>query len=449
MSSRHPIITLRQDGVLHATRLLRFGASLATVLGDQPLSEDDVLEMRFELPELDTTVEGLVQIRRCNKRHDGQYATLFRIIRMRRRDQAALEDWYARTQIAISRPQHPGRALDSQVGSFSATSRPRRGGPRSLDSGVHISSMAHKRTGAGRAAIRSVLRAAGGGEGSTEPADARIQPGIRLDLARTPPVLEVEYDDHSWRRDWQDWLAQALLFVHARPPHPPLDTKLRVRIRYRPLLAFSCQGRVVNLHASGFGLQLDADPQAIAREIPGLEPVAVPQRQAPAGDHPDVAQDEAFWLQMFGLGAEPEPLEAVLAAQPDPLEPLGMDERPVLDHILADPSQDWMAKADRVAVLMREADWHWPELEASTKRADNPHDESAAFIVLAAATRQHALQQIRQAARRGTRVVVRSGEERPCRDCRPFLDQVRSPLAQAHRGLPPYHLGCRCQLVQV
>ena len=105
--------------------------------------------------------------------------------------------------------------------------------------------------------------------------------------------------------------------------------------------------------------------------------------------------------------------------------------------------------ADRVAALLGTADWHWPELASLAKGAESPLDEAAACIVLATATRQTALALLRTAAGRGGRVQVEPGEDGPCAICRPHVGVVRSPLAQAHHGLPPYHLACRCRLAHV
>ena len=447
MTDRQPIIILGYGDDSHHTRLQRFGASLATVLGDEPLREDDVLEMRFELPEYDTVVEGLVQVRRCNQRPDGQYATLFRIIRIRQQQLALLERWYSETQLRIDRPSDGARALDSQVasmGSYTRTHEPSSQSGR----GVHLSSMASHRAGSGRAAIRAVLRSKGGAGKARPEADRPTPaptPGIRLDLERDPPLVEATYDERTWRRDWRDWLMRALLFVQAPQPLPEVDTRFDVRIAYPPLLEFSCRGVVVTLHADGFGLQLDADPQAVASDVPGLVPEAASEAAAPGAP----SHDEAFWVQMLGQGRQPEPLEAVLAALGDPLEPLrGMTphQHRELDRILNDPVLDKMEMADQVVLLLDEVDWHWPELSGLCRKSDTPEDDAAVYIVLAAATRQQALERVRSAADRGAQVQLACGPEGFCRVCRPFAGGACPPLAQAHRGLPPYHLGCRCRI---
>ncbi len=456
MKKHHPTITLRSDQGVQTARLLRLGASLASVTVAHAYQEDEILELHLELPGFDAEVQGLVQVRRVSVRPDGSYNTLLRIVRMRRRDQALLEEWHEQANRGDSPSLTSGRALNSAVPSRSAP--PERRGPwpasasPSVSRGVHISSVAEKRAGAGRAAIRSVLRAASADPEHPKGADDGAQPTIQLDLARAVPTVQVRYDTESWRRDWRDWLVQALLFVHTPPPHPSLDTTLAVHLSYPPLVDVRCSGRVVTLHASGFGLALDANPQAIAREVPGLEQQSTSPPRSRAITPPDAAQDEAFWTRMFGLGDEPQPLEAVLAAQPHPLESLqGLEasERKQLTQILACTDDDYMTMADRVAALLGTADWHWPELASLAKGAESPLDEAAACIVLATATRQTALALLRTAAGRGGRVQVEPGEDGPCAICRPHVGVVRSPLAQAHHGLPPYHLACRCRLAHV
>ncbi len=447
MLDRQPIITLGYGEDTHHTRLLRFGASLATVLGEEALREDDVLEMRFELPEYDTVVEGLVQIRRCNQRPDGQYATLFRIIRMRQEQQAMLERWYAETQVRVERPRGRSRALDSQVGSMGSYVRSDESVSRS-ESGIHLSSIASRRAGSGRAAIRAVLRSRGGpepseaeGAGSPPPPT----PGIRLDLERDPPLVEAVYDAQTWRRDWQDWLVRALLFVQAPQPHPPLDTRFDVRIAYPPLIELSCHGVVVTLHSTGFGLQLDTEPHAVGAAAPQLAPSPPPVSPKPG----EPAHDEAFWVRLLGPGRQHEALEAVLAGQSDPLEPLGglnERQRQRLHRILNDPALDKLEMVDQVVLLLDGIDWHWPELSGRCDKSDNPEDDAAAYIVLAAATRQQALERIRTAAAKGSHVRIAPGPEGFCRVCKPYVGGPCTPLAQAHRGLPPYHLGCRCRI---
>jgi hypothetical protein len=445
MTDRQPIITLGYGDDIQPTRLLRFGASLATVLGDRPLREDEVLEMRFELPEYDAVAEGLVQVRRCNQRPDGKYATLFRIIRMRPRQQALLERWYSETQLRLDLPPHRARALDSRVASMGSATRSRQ--PCSQGGrGAHLSSMASNRAGSGRAAIRAVLRSKAGEAEQAGPSPVQQpDPGIRVDLTRDPPLVTATYDEQTWRRDWHDWLVRALLFVQAPQPQPTLDTRFEVRISYPPMLELSCHGVVVTLHTSGFGLLLDANPQAVAADLPGLVP-PTPPVEAPRGAP---SHDEAFWVQMLGRGRQPEPLEAVLAALDDPLEPLGgltALQRQELDRILNDPALDKLEMVDRVVLLLDEADWHWPELSGRCDKSDNPEDDAAAYIVLAAATRQQALERVRAAARRGAQVRLASGPDGFCRTCEPFVAGECPPLAQAHRGLPPYHLGCRCSI---
>jgi hypothetical protein len=456
MTKHHPTITLRSEEDIHHASLLRLGASLATVTGPDALQEEEILELHMELDGFDAVIEGLVQVRRVTLRLDGHHNSLLRIVRMRRRDQELLEEWYAQSHLGQTPSFTSARALDSRVHSHTTTSTMnlRGDGPPPPSQDVRISSIAHKRRGAGRAAIRSVLRASAAERDTTRARREHDQPSVELQLDGEIPSVEVRYTTTSWRRDWHDWLAHALLFVHTPPPHPALDAAVTVRLVYPPLLDLSCGGRVVNLHATGFGLSLDADPQAIASEVPGLETQAQAQAQAQDQDQappPEADDDEAFWTRMFGLGDEPEPLEAVLAVQPDPLEPLqGLDpdERRQLEAYLADRDPDLLATADRVAMLLGMADWYWPELNSLVKQADSPLDEAAAYLVLAAANRNRALDEIRAAAKAGTTVRVVAGHGDSCSSCRAHQDTDRTPLAQAHRGLPPFHLGCRCSLVR-
>ena len=307
-----------------------------------------------------------------------------------------------------------------------------------------------RRTGTGRAAIRAVLRSKGGepeqrsvGERPAPP--IAPVPGVRVDLERDPPLVEATYDEDSWRRDWQDWLVRALLFVQAPQPLPSLDTRFDVRISHPPLLDLSCHGVVVTQHTSGFGLQLDADPRAVAAHGPDPMPQAVPA-EAPQGAP---AHAEDFWVKMLGRGRQPEPLEAVLAALVDPLEPLGglsSHQRLELDRILNEPQLDKLEMVDQVVLLLDEVDWHWPDLSGRCKKSENPEDDAAAYIVLAAATRQQALERVRAAAGRGAQVRLACGPEGFCRICEPFVGGACTALAQVHRGLPPYHLGCRCRI---
>ena len=260
-----------------------------------------------------------------------------------------------------------------------------------------------------------------------------------------PPLVEATYDEDSWRRDWQDWLVRALLFVQAPPPLPSLDMRFDVRISYPPLLDLSCHGVVVTQHPSGFGLQLDADPQAVAADVPDPMPQELPA-ELPRGA---LAHAEDFWVKMLGRGRQPEPLEAVLAALRDPLEPLGgltPHQREELARILNDPHLDKLEMVDRVVLLLDKVDWHWPDLSRRCDKSENPEDDAAAYIVLASATRQQALERVRAAANRGAQVQLASGPDGFCRSCVPFVGGACTPLARVHRGLPPYHLGCRCSI---
>ena len=155
---------------------------------------------------------------------------------------------------------------------------------------------------------------------------------------------------------------------------------------------------------------------------------------------------------MFGLEDEGEPLEAVLSALRDPLEPLqGLDpeERRQLAAILERTDSDYLAMADAVAALLGTADWHWPELAARAEADSSPLEEAAAYLVLSSATRRQATDTLRSAAEAGAQVRVEASEDGPCGTCRPQVGPARTPLAQAHRGLPPYHLGCRCRMAIV
>lgn len=299
--------------------------------------------------------------------------------------------------------------------------------------GASLSVSVSSRPGAGRAAVRSVLRAA-----FAEPLPAQQLPrrtGQQLDLDAVPPTLDATYDDESWRRDWGDWLANAMLFVQAPTATPALETSLCVRLRYPPHIDVSCTGKVVMVHAGGFGLGLASDGPALTQAD-----------EAPASALPPHA--EAFWCELLAELPGGGPIEAMLVAHADFLAPLqGLEprDRTWLDRLARTPQDDYLEAADELASILEWNDWHWPELAELVEDREDPVGDAAGLIVLAIATRTEAKELTRQAQRMGAKVALRS-DAGACPVCEERYGPSVHPLQMVLRGLPPYHLGCQCRV---
>ncbi len=422
-----PHLTLRWEDELHHATLLRYGASLLEVRVSPPLRANDFFEARIELPDPDAVVEALVEVRAItSQQRDHQHAAL-RVVRMRPASLALLEEWALHSQPGAPQPE-PHSLTPSR------------------DRELQLSGTTTRRSGEGRAAIRAIFRAATCMQIEQPSAPSHTGPELNLVLDADHPHLDVRYRLEAWRRDWRDWLSTGTLHVQLAPPYPRLDTVLDVRLRCPPALDLRCKGTVVNLHARGFGLSLHTEQRC-------PRPAAQPHRIPAAEPSPSAPSDGAvFWERMRQHTSGNGLLALMLKAQPDPLEGLqglGRQQRSELEALLADDGNDYLDKADELALSLEGWDWHWPELSELLAESEQPVEDAAAFMVLAAASRQQALQQVREAAHRGQHLRLVHGEPNPCDRCRERGQRPLSPHAWAHAGLPPYHIGCRCELEPV
>ncbi len=433
MNPSKPRMTLRSEDELHQALLLRYGASLLKVRASPPLREGDFLEMRLELSSLDTVVQGLVEVRKASPARGDQQHALLRIAHMRPSSRALLEEWYDVTL-------HPSAESPEDVpGSGVAPRAPRSAGPE-RERDVLMSVSTPLRAGAGRAAIRAVFRSASATRRQEREQAGEALPKVQLELETSPPRLALTYRLDTWQRDWRDWLSKALLYVHHSPPFPRMDSELAVHLRCPPLLDLHCVGRVINVHDSGFGLLLDARMDHIDRELPGLC-----DERGKSAD-PD---EQRFWARMFEQVDPTGPLELVLRVQPDPLEPLAglsQEQREAMGNLL-EWETDGDLLTDELTLLLEGSDWSWPELENLVHGSPDPTQEAATTIALAALTRRQAVGRVREANRRGFHLRLQPGDVGCSDRCQEQAGRVLSPLALAHVGLPPYHLGCCCQLV--
>jgi len=254
-------ISLRNKSSVHFGTLVRIRTGVAGVQTDAQYAVGELLEFQLELTGFDTMVQGLAEVRRADLRPDDLSSYMLRIRKMRRSDQALLQEWYAQ-QLAGEQPSlrsgEDPRALDSQVES-------------QLPSAVGAGLPAPMKLGAGkgRTAIRELLldavtgRANGSGLTGGSAAD---EPAIALDCSCSPPRLLLSYrTQRAWQHDRDDQLCRGLLFVPLDDSEcPALDSLLQLHIQRPPQPPIDCAARVVLLHDRGVGLSLDLDPAALA-----------------------------------------------------------------------------------------------------------------------------------------------------------------------------------------
>ena len=466
-------ITLRSERAVHFGTLVRIHGPLAGVTTDGHFEVGEEVEFQLDLAELDAIVNGVAEVRRAEYRAPQLNKVLICFRKMRREDQALLVEWCERqgAKATVTLEQGGQRPLCDLVESKvpSATGRdlpppprlpqpPREpeSGPGSRHSIFSLSNVA-RGEGIGRAAIRAVLRAAAGEPlpVAGAPSQGGSQPLVRLDLAARPPTIEACYDDdRAWRRDWDAWISQGLLFVACGAQRPALDDVLRVRLLHPDRRETCCEGRVVLLHDEGFGLALDVDPEDLRlRDLVDADPDP-PMSVLPAPRHshqPSSPSGRSFWARLFGKPVDKGSLAATIAALPDPLAPLqGLDarQRRRLDAILRDSGDDYLATCEQVTALLDRADWQWPELQARAGNAADSNSEAAAYIVLASVCRADAADLLLELGEDAL-VQLESGEGGCCKVCGQHAGPPIPALDFARGGLPPYHLGCRCKVVAV
>ncbi|MFH1464344.1 MAG: hypothetical protein ABIO70_08145 [Pseudomonadota bacterium] len=257
-------ISLRSEQGIHFGTLLRIRAALMGIQTDGNYQPGEQVEFQLDLVGFDGVVQGLGQIERAERREDDLNRCLVRIRRMRRADQALLQEWYE--QLASGKAptlrdtEDADRALDSQVASQLPSDlglpRPPRpeGGPP---------------TGAGhaRSAVRDVLLAAGPStdlDGIVGGA-AEGGPDVTFDPDSTPPTLSLRYrTEGALRRDWSRTLRHGMALVRLQGAAPPLDTALQIHIEGPPHLDQRCPGRIALVHERGIGVTLEIDPALLA-----------------------------------------------------------------------------------------------------------------------------------------------------------------------------------------
>jgi len=482
-------IALRHGDMVHFGTLVRLEDSMAGVTTDGRYRAGDFLEFQLELTGWDATVSGIAEVRRAGLRDSHANRYLLQILEMRRSDRKLLQSWYEDlSTVEESEAEFAAFALDDQVGSF-APPRLAPALPRRQETPPPTSTPADQRTdwfrdramtisqtvehqGTRRQALRAVLRAAfreqqdHDARNREEGAMAAIRANVRLAVRLGPglPRVELVYEDRvSWRADWTAWLHQGLVFVRHTGEAPALEQEALVHLLYRGYVDVTCPARVVVVHPTGFGLVLDLDPLQLdalesVTEEAHLGRVRVADRiEYDPGQEATSPASRSFWSRLFGLESATDPLNAALAALPDPLAALELDHpqaRRKLGALLAKADQDYLVLCDEVARLLGRTRWRWEELDTRTRGSGKPLDQAAAFIVLAHVTRAEAVEAIRAAASSSStpeevRVTVEPGPDRACAVCRRWHGAPTSPLNLVRRGLPPYHLGCECRVVRV
>lgn len=477
-------ISLRRDDNIRFGTMVRLGHGRMGITSDGLYAVGDFVEFQLDLPGWDLTVAGIAEVNKIDIRVPRLNRFLLRVLEMSRSDRQLLQDWYEE-QLAEARDIQrvaANRALDSRVGS-QVPSRVGRELPRaqrppptpsehpistwSTDRALSISNTVEHQ-GSRRQALRAVLRAAYGGAlpasgpgGTPEP---RADPEVRVLAEVEPMVVELRYHSiSSWRADWTAWMYQGLVFARHTGRSPRLDQPAAVRLLLPEQVDLSCPARVVMLHPTGFGLVLDLDPhlhEGLRDVALGGEPVPVPEVARSVGYQPESAgqapAEAPFWAKLFGLDAGIDPLDEAVDNLVDPLGPLHMDDpraRRRLDAILARADEDYLVLCDQVGDLLSASQWRWPELEDHIRQAREPVAQAAAFIVLAHVTRSEAIQTLRQVASRGAQepalVEIGPAGSGTCPRCRPRYGEPTTPAALARRGLPPFHVGCQCRVVQV
>ncbi len=99
---------------------------------------------------------------------------------------------------------------------------------------------------------------------STAPSQApklqRVQVTLALDAR--PPVVTLRYNDASrFCSDWTDYLSKDAIFVRWRESKPGHRAKVTLRLVLPSEAELSCDGEVVALMPSGFGLSLKLDDE--------------------------------------------------------------------------------------------------------------------------------------------------------------------------------------------
>ncbi len=475
-------ISLRRGDDIHFGTLARLGHGRMGITTDGRYSEGDFVEFQLELAGWDLTVTGIAEVNKVDIRSPRLNRFLLRILEMRRADRQRLQDWYQEQLAeAVDRDLTQAyRALDSRVGSQvpSRVSRDLPRGPQGqptrseppvsnwgTDRALSISTTVEHQ-GSRRQALRAVLRAAYGDTMPAEPTPGAshevADPEVHVRAHVEPMTVELRYRSlGSWRADWTAWMYQGLAFVHHTGRSPELEQRAMVHLILPDRVDLTCPARVVVVQPKGFGVVLDLDPH----QHEGLRDVATGSQETPAqsiarsvGLQPGLEQGNPlgsnFWIRMFNLDTEPDPLDAAVADLVSPLAPLDMDDpraRRKLDAILARADEDYLVLCDQVDELLSSSQWRWPELEDYTRHASNPISQAAAFIVLAHITRLEAIQTLRKAAARTTsepsRVEIAPPNKSDCVRCQPWHGRPTTPAALARRGLPPYHIGCQCRVV--
>jgi len=472
-------ISLRADDDVHFGALVRIHAAMAGVETDGIYAVGQQIEFQLELSDLDRSVQGVAQVRRAELQPAALNRYLLRILRMRRSDQALLQEWYQLRSTPTDAPgggQDPQAALDSQVQSqlpeeLPALPAPPR--PRPVPAGASVPSRSRsfsisssaQRAGTGRAAIRAVLLSAfaeplpAGASTTTRRSSQAMDPSITLDLHVEPPFVTLAYSSaESWRRDWDAWLQRGLLFVHAEPPLPPLEATSQVRILFPPDLDVVCSARVVVLHSYGFGLSLDLDPATLRRvdmvfADPDLDAETPARTSEAASSLPSIGPDaEGYWAGRSGLARPADPIDAAIAALPCPLaELLGLDARQKrkLEEILASEPTAARRGCEQIAGLLRRCDWRWPDLRRKTRRAPDPDLRAAELLSACWHTRQQALQVLHEVVHghdpTSLLELEPSGAE-SCASCTSLQGRPMRPLQLLRMGLPPHHISCRGRL---
>ena len=254
-------ISLRNETSVHFGTLVRIRTGVAGVQTDAQYAVGELLEFQLELTGFDTMVQGLAEVRRADLRPDDLSSYMLRIRKMRRSDQALLQEWYAQQQAGEEPSLRSGedpRALDSQVESQLPS-----------DVGAGLPAPTEIGAGKGRTAIRELLLDAATSQGAGKVltgGSAADEPAIALDRSCSPPRLLLSYRTQgAWQRDRDDQLSRGMLFVALdASERPALDAPLQLHIQRPPQLPIDCAARVVLLHERGVGLRLDLDPAALA-----------------------------------------------------------------------------------------------------------------------------------------------------------------------------------------
>jgi Tfp pilus assembly protein PilZ len=253
-------ISLRNDDGVHFGTLVRIRTGVAGVQTDALYRVGDRVEFQLELLGFDTMVQGIGEVVRADPRPEELSSYLLRIRKMRRSDQALLQEWYDQQLAGLEpslRGEDDGRALDSQVESQLPS-----------DIGAERPTPAKLAEGKGREAIRNLLLdAAETAEPSGETGGAAAdEPAIALDRSCTPPRLLVAYRTQgAWQRDRDAQLLRGMLFLHLdEDERLELDTRVELHIQRPPLPPVESGAVVVLLHDRGMGLRLDLDPASLA-----------------------------------------------------------------------------------------------------------------------------------------------------------------------------------------